>query len=652
MAVGLQLSGSKRRRQGSTNLRNKKTGDHDNKNAMNLWAVGKLGKFAGWFMPIKKRAAFTVHDDNDDDDDEDDSILMELPKTRHISASSSAAINEPRAQNEQQQEDHASVKPAVIDVPTPNNKKSSSNNVSSMEEELDSSVDAVEETSSPLKEVSIISSPTTAVASSGSTAPPASRASSAASKRSSSTKQQKQKRQSTHTPSPATTLSVLDDDLLQNTSPRPYILTCYAITNEGLRCSRVIKDKEFCENHNHNHRENHNHNHRENPRQCLLAPSIHLESDKTYREKPGTTRCRGISQRGARCLHSSVVKWDMCRRHLKFPPTSFVPVVLSTTTRPAATAAASTVPTSSTSSQKSKQPPPSGRKVDNDDDVIDDSEKDDDSETELGDINHDVSSHSSDDLSSSSSSSSSIASSEALIVAAAGPKRQGSSYHSDMSSDSSIDSEEEEEETWEEPEEYDHSSDTLFDADKGDEERCNYVSKTGEKCPYRTSDAKNCSSVYCHGHFPLMKRLESILEDEDGPKAPEQSDDSIHDDSSDEEDVDEQGNNNSMYINAQINGEPRPYTHKEFLAMWRYCEEYCGQVIDDIENTKQVRSANKSMCPEDTDGQAKAQYGRLLPRAMKVRRRTYYNFCLLLESFLLSKLTRIPFLYLWSCRRS
>jgi hypothetical protein len=67
--------------------------------------------------------------------------------------------------------------------------------------------------------------------------------------------------------------------------------------------------------------------------------------------------------------------------------------------------------------------------------------------------------------------------------------------------------------------------------------------------------------------------------------------------------------------------EARPYTHREFLKMWKKCEEFVGESTDDIETTKHVRGANHSLSPEDTDGQTKAQYGRLLPRAMKVRNR-------------------------------
>jgi hypothetical protein len=66
------------------------------------------------------------------------------------------------------------------------------------------------------------------------------------------------------------------------------------------------------------------------------------------------------------------------------------------------------------------------------------------------------------------------------------------------------------------------------------------------------------------------------------------------------------------------NNVPRTYKYKEFLKMWRECEEYCGELTDEIESTRRVRGANSNMNPEDTDGQLKAQYGRLLPRAMTV----------------------------------
>jgi hypothetical protein len=67
------------------------------------------------------------------------------------------------------------------------------------------------------------------------------------------------------------------------------------------------------------------------------------------------------------------------------------------------------------------------------------------------------------------------------------------------------------------------------------------------------------------------------------------------------------------------NDPDRPYTHKEFLEMWRACEAYCGEMTEDIENSRLIRGANSKMAPEDSGGQLKAQYGRLLPVAMKVR---------------------------------
>lgn len=63
---------------------------------------------------------------------------------------------------------------------------------------------------------------------------------------------------------------------------------------------------------------------------------------------------------------------------------------------------------------------------------------------------------------------------------------------------------------------------------------------------------------------------------------------------------------------------PRPYKYREFIQMWTDGEEYFGEGTDEIESTRRVRGANSRVSPEDTDGQLKAQYGRLLPSAMKV----------------------------------
>ena len=59
------------------------------------------------------------------------------------------------------------------------------------------------------------------------------------------------------------------------------------------------------------------------------------------------------------------------------------------------------------------------------------------------------------------------------------------------------------------------------------------------------------------------------------------------------------------------------YKHKEFKSLWQRAEEINGQKTDEIEQTTRIRGANAKMDKSDTTYQEKAQYGRLLPNAMR-----------------------------------
>ena len=58
------------------------------------------------------------------------------------------------------------------------------------------------------------------------------------------------------------------------------------------------------------------------------------------------------------------------------------------------------------------------------------------------------------------------------------------------------------------------------------------------------------------------------------------------------------------------------YTHKEFFDMWKNWEKKTER-MDEVEDSRLIKRANNTMSPTDTDGQVKAQYGRVLPHAMK-----------------------------------
>ena len=65
----------------------------------------------------------------------------------------------------------------------------------------------------------------------------------------------------------------------------------------------------------------------------------------------------------------------------------------------------------------------------------------------------------------------------------------------------------------------------------------------------------------------------------------------------------------------------RPFKQKEFVRLWRECESYYGARIDVTESSRRVRAANQQMTQSDSEGQERAPYGRLLPRATKVNSR-------------------------------
>jgi hypothetical protein len=142
------------------------------------------------------------------------------------------------------------------------------------------------------------------------------------------------------------------------------------------------------------------------------------------------------------------------------------------------------------------------------------------------------------------------------------------------------------------------------------QKRCGAVTHRGYTCIYVTVDG----TPYCYRHESLNENPSTSpasdkagLKDDDLDKTFMGKDD----DDSSLDSCDGEGESNAAIVQ-------RPFSYREFLKMWRECEEFCGEETDEIESTRRVRGANHRMSPDDTDGQAKAQYGRLLPRAMKV----------------------------------
>ena len=171
--------------------------------------------------------------------------------------------------------------------------------------------------------------------------------------------------------------------------------------------------------------------------------------------------------------------------------------------------------------------------------------------------------------------------------------------------------------------------------------RCEATSQRGKVCRYnRVADTKFCflhaDSELKQAHVPhsATKSMDSDSEEDDdstslasskssflpfkwaGSDDPSQKDNRSSVARAPEDDSDD--SSMASGDESDDNDPDRPYTHKEFLEMWHICEAYCGETAEDIENTRLIRGANSKMAPEDSVGQQKAQYGRLLPVAMKV----------------------------------
>jgi hypothetical protein len=143
--------------------------------------------------------------------------------------------------------------------------------------------------------------------------------------------------------------------------------------------------------------------------------------------------------------------------------------------------------------------------------------------------------------------------------------------------------------------------------------RCTALSGTGQLCPYQSAS----KATYCFWHTELNQ---ASLQDSSPTKSYGSDSETASAESSINENADSDRDSDSE-LSYEEEGDTiaGPYKFKEFMKMWHGCEEYFGEMTDEIESTRRVRGANSRMSPEDTDGQLKAQYGRLLPRAMKVR---------------------------------
>eukprot|EP00980_Cylindrotheca_fusiformis_P020452 scaffold7504_cov97-Cylindrotheca_fusiformis.AAC.5 len=147
-------------------------------------------------------------------------------------------------------------------------------------------------------------------------------------------------------------------------------------------------------------------------------------------------------------------------------------------------------------------------------------------------------------------------------------------------------------------------SDKIFTGEK-EQVRCAARLVAGELCPYLSID----ETIYCTYHTRGGEAsFCDVFTNIDSATSIEPVNGSLDSDCDSESDKSDEREECTV---------KRPYKFSEFTKMWHECEDFFGEVTDDIESTRRVRGANSRMLPEDTDGQLKAQYGRLLPRAMK-----------------------------------
>ena len=147
---------------------------------------------------------------------------------------------------------------------------------------------------------------------------------------------------------------------------------------------------------------------------------------------------------------------------------------------------------------------------------------------------------------------------------------------------------------------------------KAGDHRCHYVTQKNRACRY----VAVYNSDFCNKHL-RCDRSSSLPNGSSDTSSGKRKGATLPVRSSESGSEIESVNHDSQ--NDEDPNEERPYRHKEFMELWSRAEDMFGVNTDEIENTRLVRGANYKVSPSDTDGQSKAQYGRLLPRAMKVR---------------------------------
>ena len=160
---------------------------------------------------------------------------------------------------------------------------------------------------------------------------------------------------------------------------------------------------------------------------------------------------------------------------------------------------------------------------------------------------------------------------------------------------------------------------TPFDHILNDDARGNESVLFSSKC-VKFDRGEQCQNMALKGKILCTECLKS------GPKYSESSEESGVDSTSDRMDSDSSSSatfsSGSDSEDSRISDDTNyddycmAYSHKEFFNMWKNWEKKTER-MDEVEDSRLIKRANNTMSPTDTDGQVKAQYGRVLPHAMK-----------------------------------
>lgn len=138
----------------------------------------------------------------------------------------------------------------------------------------------------------------------------------------------------------------------------------------------------------------------------------------------------------------------------------------------------------------------------------------------------------------------------------------------------------------------------------------------------RTEKGKRCQNMALKGNVVCTECLKATLGYPVHSGAPEQEILSEAMDSEDSSSTESLSSDSDDSQDSRVSDDTNydaycmAYSHKEFFKIWKDWETK-NETMDEVEDSRLIKRANNTMSPTDTDGQVKAQYGRVLPHAMK-----------------------------------